>query len=746
MRTLYSQASQQRLRRQVLGWLLAGNLILALLLAASALLSLRASREAFRERAQIATLNLAESLQGTIAAEIDQVDIVLRQVAQTLRRAGGPQALSREALQELLTQQQALVGQIQALRLADARGQVIAGPDLPAGEPVSVADREAFRSARDEAHSGLLLTGPLQARISQQWSLSLARRVETPDGHFAGLVYALLPTAHLQRLLDAVNVGEQGAATLRTADLRLVARHAAGDGSRPLPIGDDKVSAELRAQLAGGAQRGSYIARTLLDQVERSNTYYRVRGYPLVVVVGLGMPEFLAPWYTQSMQLLGLSVLILLLVAVASALLYTAWRRQASAAQRVHALLHTASDGIHVLDAQGRVVELSDSFAEMLGCTPEKLMGRHVSEWNPNVSEASLQRWLADFEVGSRRRFEARHRHADGSLHDVELQCARVRLDGADLVFCAARDISEYKRASAELQQALQRQQAMLDNELIGILITREQQIVWTNAAMRRILACGEEVLEGQSLRTLHPDEASFQRVLDEALPVLQAGGRYRSQLRARRRDGQPLWIDMHGTLMPGQPQEALWLLADITLLKDSELRAAHSAQHDPLTGLPNRLLLDDRLLQALSRAERSRESLAVCYLDLDGFKAVNDRLGHAAGDRLLCEMAQRLQACVRAQDTVARLGGDEFVLLLPAPGEPAELEAVLSRVSTDLSRPVLLDGQSAQVSASMGVALYPQDGHQADALLAQADRAMYQAKRQGRQRVCYSGAALPAL
>jgi diguanylate cyclase (GGDEF)-like protein/PAS domain S-box-containing protein len=286
----------------------------------------------------------------------------------------------------------------------------------------------------------------------------------------------------------------------------------------------------------------------------------------------------------------------------------------------------------------------------------------------------------------------------------------------------------------------------MLDNELIGILITREQQIVWTNAATRRILACGEEVLEGQSVRTLYPDEASFQQVSEEAMSMLRAGGRYRSQLRARRRDGQPLWIDMHGTLMPGQPQEALWLLADITLLKDSELRAAHSAQHDPLTGLPNRLLLDDRLQQALTRAERSRESLAVCYLDLDGFKAVNDRLGHAAGDQLLIEMARRLQACVRAQDTVARLGGDEFVLLLPAPGEPAELEAVLARVSSALNRPVLLDGQSAEVSASVGVALYPQDGHQADALLAQADRAMYQAKRQGRQRVCYSGAALPAL
>lgn len=746
MRALYSQASQQRLRRQVLGGLAACNLVLALLLAASALLSLQASHEAFRERAQIATLNLAESLQGTIAAEIDQVDIVLRQVAQTLQRAGGPQALSHEALQTLLAQQQALVGQIQALRLADAQGRVIGGPDLPGGQAVSVADREAFRRAREEAHSGLLLTGPLQARISQQWSLSLARRVETPDGRFAGMVYALVPTEHFQRLLNAVNVGEQGAATLRTADLRLVARHAVGDGSRPLPIGDDKVSAELRAALAGGAERGSYIARTLLDQVERSNTFYRVRGYPLVVVVGLGMPEFLAPWYTQRLQVLGLSLLIVLIIAVASGLLYTAWRRQAHAAQRVHALLHTASDGIHVLDAQGRVVELSDSFAEMLGCTPESLIGQHVSHWNPKVSEASLKQWLADFEVGSRRRFEAQHRHADGSLHDVELQCARVDLGDGELIFCAARDISARKRADEALQQALQRQQAMLDNELIGILISQAQRIVWTNAAMRRILACDDEVLAGQSLRTLYPDEASFQRVLDEAEPVLRSGGRYRTQLRARRRDGQPLWIDMHGTLLPGPAQESLWLLADITLLKESELRAAHSAQHDALTGLPNRLLLDDRLQQALTRAERSRERVAVCYLDLDGFKAVNDRLGHAAGDRPLCEMARRLQACVRAQDTVARLGGDEFVLLLPAPGEPAELEAVLARVSSALNRPVLLDGQSAEVSASVGVALYPQDGHQADALLAQADRAMYQAKRQGRQRVCYSGAALPAL
>jgi diguanylate cyclase (GGDEF)-like protein len=159
-------------------------------------------------------------------------------------------------------------------------------------------------------------------------------------------------------------------------------------------------------------------------------------------------------------------------------------------------------------------------------------------------------------------------------------------------------------------------------------------------------------------------------------------------------------------------------------------------AFHDALTGLPNRLLVADRLHQALAQAERSGQMLAVCYLDLDGFKPVNDTFGHAAGDTLLIEIASRLKASIRANDTVGRLGGDEFVLLLTGLGNVGEYRVALQRVIEAINQPVAIDETSeATVTASIGITLFPQDATDPDTLLRQADQAMYAAKQGGRNR-----------
>ncbi|MGY0194586.1 diguanylate cyclase domain-containing protein [Leptothrix sp. BB-4] len=166
---------------------------------------------------------------------------------------------------------------------------------------------------------------------------------------------------------------------------------------------------------------------------------------------------------------------------------------------------------------------------------------------------------------------------------------------------------------------------------------------------------------------------------------------------------------------------------------QNEELRRL--AHHDPLTGLPNRRLLADRLKLGMARARRGRQTLAVCCLDLDGFKAVNDAYGHAAGDSLLVTLARRLEQAVRAEETVARVGGDEFVLLLHL-DQPDEYAAVLDRVLAALAEPVVLGDGTLQVTASAGHAFYPGptgDGIDGDTLLRLADRAMYRAKHRAR-------------
>jgi diguanylate cyclase (GGDEF)-like protein/PAS domain S-box-containing protein len=172
----------------------------------------------------------------------------------------------------------------------------------------------------------------------------------------------------------------------------------------------------------------------------------------------------------------------------------------------------------------------------------------------------------------------------------------------------------------------------------------------------------------------------------------------------------------------------------DITERKRAEERIYHMAHHDALTGLPNRSLIGDRLEQSIAHAERNRESVLVAFIDLDSFKLVNDTLGHNAGDELLKEVAGRMVGCVRREDTVGRFGGDEFVLVLPHVSDnPQMLMPVLNKILESVVQPIMLEGQKMQVSCSIGVAIYPRDGRDADTLMMHADAAMYRAKDSGK-------------
>jgi diguanylate cyclase (GGDEF)-like protein len=174
----------------------------------------------------------------------------------------------------------------------------------------------------------------------------------------------------------------------------------------------------------------------------------------------------------------------------------------------------------------------------------------------------------------------------------------------------------------------------------------------------------------------------------------------------------------------------------DITLRREAEERLTRQALHDGLTGLPNRTLLRDRLVQAIAGARRAKERVSLLVLDLNGFKAVNDTFGHHAGDQVLQAVAIRFTAVLRAADTVARLGGDEFAIVLPATDDPS---GVAAKLVDALEDPVIVDGQPLTVSVSIGVSRFPDDGAEPDALLRRADAGMYSAKR-ARQ-----GAALAA-
>jgi diguanylate cyclase (GGDEF)-like protein len=166
---------------------------------------------------------------------------------------------------------------------------------------------------------------------------------------------------------------------------------------------------------------------------------------------------------------------------------------------------------------------------------------------------------------------------------------------------------------------------------------------------------------------------------------------------------------------------------------KRAEGKIRNLAYHDALTGLPNRVLLNDRLEMALASSRRNQNKLAVLFIDFDGFKGINDRLGHALGDQLLKAVAERLRQCLRKQDTVARLGGDEFVVLLPEIHAPADAGNLARKLLTVVRAPFELGGEVVHITLSIGVAIYPKDGESSKTLLKHADEALYRAKNRGK-------------
>ncbi|RCV86858.1 diguanylate cyclase [Billgrantia montanilacus] len=266
-----------------------------------------------------------------------------------------------------------------------------------------------------------------------------------------------------------------------------------------------------------------------------------------------------------------------------------------------------------------------------------------------------------------------------------------------------------------------------------------EGRFIYANKATADLFALEHKQIIGKSTFDLgFSFAADFQRNLDK---VIADQSTYRGKL-------SHIFSSGHGerfeyllapVLDEYQNTEATVCISrDVTEREIAEEKIWHNAHHDLLTGLPNRRLFLDRLEQEVKHAKRSSLSLAVLFMDLDGFKEVNDSFGHEVGDRLLSEVADRITGCVREADTVARLGGDEFTVILTGAGQRKGAGIVAQTINNALSRPFKIDQQHVQISVSIGITFYPQDASTPVELLEAADRAMYKAKKSGTNRVCF--------
>lgn len=381
----------------------------------------------------------------------------------------------------------------------------------------------------------------------------------------------------------------------------------------------------------------------------------------------------------------------------------------------------------------GRVVDANLAAIDFYGYPADALRRLKMSDIN-TMNPEELREVMARAKAQGRAHFEFRHRLASGEIRDVLVSSGPIEMEGQTRLLSTILDNTERKRVEARMREAL----VVFNASSQGIVTTDASGCITTiNPAFSRITGYAAEEVIGRrpSLFKSGRHDAAFYEAMWASL---RDTGSWEGEIWNRRRNGEmyPEFLTISCLRDPdGRTIGHVGMFNDITERKAHEEEVWRQANFDSLTGLANRHLLSDRLERALTRARRSENKVGLAFLDLDGFKWINDTLGHDIGDQLLVEVGQRLQAAVREQDTAARLGGDEFTVVIHDLNAAEDMLSVGEKLVAVLREPFTLSGGLHQLSGSVGITIYPDDGEDVQSLLKNADIAMYKAKQAGKNR-----------
>ncbi len=398
-------------------------------------------------------------------------------------------------------------------------------------------------------------------------------------------------------------------------------------------------------------------------------------------------------------------------------------------------LADNVPDNIVRFDLDGRGMYFNKALEATLGRSADELIGKIPTESAQDGRYAALEATVR--RVGATGESAEVEQIVPGpsgeSRHHLIRIVAEPGPDGRPAsVLAVGRDVTQQKRVEEELRLAA----SVFHSSADGVLVTDAAgKILSVNPAFTEITGYARDEALGSNPRMLRSDRHTpeFYRAMWQGL---EAEGRWQGEIWNRRKGGEAYleWLTINRIDdSDGNPVRYVAVFHDITELKTKDERIRHLAFHDALTGLPNRTLMQDRLQQALARARREGGRLALTYIDLDRFKAVNDSFGHDVGDLLLQEVARRIQGRLRASDTVARLGGDEFVVLMGDLHDAEDCAVLAQELIGEIARPMSLRGHTFAIGASMGTAFFPEDGDDALEMMKRADVAMYAAKSAGR-------------
>lgn len=465
----WSEMKQSTTAKLLKKRLVAGVIGVNLVVAGLIVFSLIRSKEDYKAHAVVTTQNIAQTLGGELSGTIANVDLAIQSVTDEAERQLQSGGIRDSELSKLIIRAHSRLPQLVAFRATDAKGDAIYGPKVQPAKTSSLAHRDYFTHLRDNPDAGLVISKPLIGGISGKWMIVLARRINLPDGGFAGLVYAGLSLDELTKSFSKINVGTLGSISLRDSDLDIIARNL-GYKYEGKDADEHPPTPQFLELLKEGKDDGTFIAVSRVDSIERTFSFRKLSfPKPYFIAVGMATSEYLAPWRGELYLMCALLVLFSVVTSVSAWFFYQEWCRyykaERDSAKKLRTIIDTAMDGFCAVDVAGGITDVSDTYCRITGYNRQELLSMAISDLEVVESVTDIASHIEKMIAQGGDRFESRFSCKNGAIIDIEVSTHYMAAEGGQFV-CFVRDITESKRAEMLLRESEKRYRTIVENQV----------------------------------------------------------------------------------------------------------------------------------------------------------------------------------------------------------------------------------------------------------------------------------------